>query len=698
MGGTMLNSFLVRGRTGLLVAQAWMLPLLVLPSLLMDAMELPKLAALALTTGPLAAILVARRLVAREPAAPLTPVTLPLGAFLLTAALSLPGTAGPAAGLYAFVYFGALLTSSLAAATLPSREPVLKAAMAAGAVVALYALGQFVGFEPLPWSPHFKPRVFSTLGNPVFLGGFIAALFPITFARWLYADSEEEKDMLTLLLAALGFALFLTWTRGSLAAVAAATALQLAVLAAVPGGREVLRANRFWILTLAVLTFVGVIILSSPLVTGKTSVPFGDRLRDALDFKGFSVRFRMVTTEAALRAVRSRPVQGTGIGAYGAHYPWLRMKTAAARGVPDRFFASQEAYVHNEHVQFLSEHGVLGLGAWIWLLLCFFRWAAWMVRRETAPGERGGAKPPARDGFALGALGCVAGVSLDSLFNFPLHIVPTAWLFFIAMGMLASPPGVRAPRKAPSEPEAAAVPPAPPAARDPADRRRTAVAAVLVAACGLATLNPVIRHTLADISIREGDHYYGGNNFEMAEAYYSRGALLTPLNRFIQLRRSVSLVQYGRFEYMGHSLDLSIVHAKRALALGYQDENVYKSLSDAYGKKYMVGRAITALSAANTLNPLREDVANNLSYYLAERGQDTARAVELARSAVERAPQDPRYLDTLGYALLKAGRKSEARSAFRKALLALPPGSGNVMIEMARKEVLDHLREAGAPQ
>jgi len=266
-----------------LVATAWALPLLVLPGLLADAAELPKLAALAIATALLVGIAISRLFVARERAFPSSPLVPPVIALYLSSAVSLIGSAAPGPGYYAFLYLSAMVVAWAMAASLPSRHRLIQAMLASAGIVALYALGQFVGFEPLSWNSHFKPRVFSTLGNPVFLGGFLTAMFPIAFARWLAVESEEEKDLLPPLLAVLGPALSLPWPRGSWLAVSVSTAVQLAVLAASAGGRTTLNRNRAWLVTLGVLALIAGIILASPRVLGKNPVPFGDRVRDAFN-------------------------------------------------------------------------------------------------------------------------------------------------------------------------------------------------------------------------------------------------------------------------------------------------------------------------------------------------------------------------------------------------------------------------------
>jgi len=691
--------FLSRTGETVFLASAWTLPLLVLPGFLMDATELPKMAALALSTILLFGTALSRLLIAREAPFPATPLALPLLALLLSAALSLPGTRAPGPGTHALLYLGAMLTSSLMAASLPSRERLLRALLAASAVVALYGIGQFAGFEPLDWMSHFRPRIFSTFGNPVFLGGFLAAVFPFAFARWLWTRTEEEKDLLTLLLAGLGVALYLTWTRSSWVAVTVSTALQVGLLAATPAGRRVLYANRTWLLTLALLGGIGGAILATPRVLGRSPVPVADRLRDATDLRGFSVNFRLVTSEVALRTAFAHPILGAGVGSFCAWYPLERLRTKAARIVPGRWFASQEAYVHNDHLQFLAEQGVIGLGIWIWMFATAFCWAWSRHRRESelsipppeplppiapaAPGDSPESPigPPVAggDGFPLGTIGCLAAFATDAMFNFPLHIVPTSWAFFVMPALLAVE------QVSPWKP----VHPV-----DPAGRRRLVLAGTLLAALALASAWPLYTSIRSDRDMSNGLGQYDSNNYEMAEMYFGFGTRDAPLDRFMHFRRAACLIKSGRFEYRGESLDAALREAQTAIALGYREENVFKTLGDIYGKKNMFTQAIRAIETAHAINPQREDIMNDLSYYIAERGTDPERAVALAREAVARVKTDPTFNDTLGYALLKAGRPHEAIKPLETALRSLPASNPNPAAQIARREILQHLAMA----
>ena len=645
---------LVRFAEWVLVATAWLVPLAVAPGLLSDAVELPKLVALALSTALLAGIGIARVVFLRAPAHGNWPLALPLGALGGAAILSMANAAAPAWSTFALLYLAAMLVAACTASLIPSRERLVNALMSASALVALYGLGQYVGFEFLEWAPHFKPRIFSTMGNPVFLGGFLSAMFPLVLARWLMAEKEETKDLLTLLLAALGLAAFLTWTRTSWAAILAATVAQGAMLASTRRGREVLKRNQGWLAAAVILAVVAVGVINSTRMLGTPGVPVADRLRDAMNPGGYSLRFRLVTSESALRIARMHPVFGAGIGSYAVHYPWVRLSTWAARTDRKYTYASQEAYGHNDHLQFLAEMGVVGFGVWLWLLLCAFRLAR--------------ARERAGDWLGLGAAGMITAFMVEGAGNFPLHIAPNAWIFFAVLGLLgAGSAGVEAPA---------------------GSRRREALAWVLVVACGLAVIKPSWNRLRADRNLKEGDLQVSYNNYEMAAAYYGQGVLRDPDNKFLNFRYSVAQAKVARFDWRGYTLDDAMVHAHRALALGYEDENVYKHISDMQETKGAIRKAIPPLDKAYALQPRWLDVCNNLAYMLSESGTRLAEAEALAEKAVKGSPNNSGYMDTLGWAYYRSGKLAKAEEWIARALRKLP---NDPRLASARVEITGHL-------
>jgi len=75
---------------------------------------------------------------------------------------------------------------------------------------------------------------------------------------------------------------------------------------------------------------------------------------------------------------------------------------------------------------------------------------------------------------------------------------------------------------------------------------------------------------------------------------------------------------------------------------------------------------------------------NNAAYLLVKVKNDTARSFELASRAVQLAPAQPDYLDTLGYILFKSGKLAEAEDVLNKSVAVAPTASALLHLAQVR--------------
>jgi predicted Zn-dependent protease len=113
-------------------------------------------------------------------------------------------------------------------------------------------------------------------------------------------------------------------------------------------------------------------------------------------------------------------------------------------------------------------------------------------------------------------------------------------------------------------------------------------------------------------------------------------------------------------------------------ALTMRAANVY----DAAGRLADAEKELRRLMAED---PLNANAMNSLSYMLAEHGTRLPEAIDLAQRALKVEPDNPAYLDTLGWALFKNGRTEEAAEPLAKAAAVL---AGNSVIQDHHGEVL----------
>jgi tetratricopeptide (TPR) repeat protein len=91
-----------------------------------------------------------------------------------------------------------------------------------------------------------------------------------------------------------------------------------------------------------------------------------------------------------------------------------------------------------------------------------------------------------------------------------------------------------------------------------------------------------------------------------------------------------------------------------------------------YERKGDIGKAQEAYERVLTLSPRFAPAANNLAWLYSEHGGDQEKALQLARTAKEAAPEDPNVSDTLGWILYKRGVYQQAHGFLKESASKLP--------------------------
>jgi tetratricopeptide (TPR) repeat protein len=116
--------------------------------------------------------------------------------------------------------------------------------------------------------------------------------------------------------------------------------------------------------------------------------------------------------------------------------------------------------------------------------------------------------------------------------------------------------------------------------------------------------------------------------------------------------------------------------------------------------------ACDAFVRSAELNPGNPAALNNAAYLLVSSKGDTTKSFEYASKAVLLAPQNPDYLDTLGFVLLKLNRLAEAEDALSKSVAASPTAAALFHLAQvklaqgdraASRQALDRAIAAGPP-
>lgn len=198
------------------------------------------------------------------------------------------------------------------------------------------------------------------------------------------------------------------------------------------------------------------------------------------------------------------------------------------------------------------------------------------------------------------------------------------------------------------------------------------------------------------------------NLFEEAKGYFQELATLEPWNSRAWEFLAVLLFQEEAYEkcaaLLGEALEFvpndpvilslygsalqQLDRAEEALApleasyrLDPENLNTISTLGIIYNDLAMYARLDSLYDAALAIYPTNALLLNNYSYSLGERGVHLERALEMARRALERDPQNGAYLDTIGWIYYKLGNYPRALEYLQQAAAQMENSP----------EVLEHL-------
>lgn len=118
--------------------------------------------------------------------------------------------------------------------------------------------------------------------------------------------------------------------------------------------------------------------------------------------------------------------------------------------------------------------------------------------------------------------------------------------------------------------------------------------------------------------------------------------------------------------------------------------NIYGSLGDAYAAAEKWNQAFEHYEQSLSINNENAVVLNNYAYYLALQQKDLSKAEQMARKATDLDPENPSYLDTLGWIFYQQKEYEKAEEYISKAVETGQP-SAEVLEHMG--DVLDKLNK-----
>lgn len=604
----------------------------------------------------------------RDPSAPgIPPALLAPTAFVAYAALRAGWWADARPEIAAPFLWGAVLLVAWPTAALTQTSPDAPRRTAAlmvclGGLTAVYALLQSLGID-LPFyragervlSATFdlgggRPP-FATLGNPNFLGEYLAPLIPMAVAGTLRAMPGARWTMggAACLMAT---ALPLTLARGPLLAATVGVGVTFLLLPRAGGdGRRLVPMGALILLPVLLAIAAMEWKAGGPRPLEKLIGTFGQVMGGR--------EGRLLWWAAAAEMVGDRPLAGVGTGRFREAYPAYQGRVIASRANAETAAvpAAPVESPHNDYLQVAAELGIPGLLLLVGVLSAIL-WDGARACRRAAGRERA---------LRAGSLGGLAALLTAALFGYPLHTA-TGLFLLAALSALAVVPAA-------SQGAEGSAP-----ARRP---RWQMVLLVAVTALGFWQAANLLRVYAASLHLHRGT--------EALLRGDSRGAI-DALERAHQVspRDSQTHTMLGQAYLATGRADLALPHLRAGLA-GF----------DSAPLRMLLGRAHLALGQAQAGEEiLRVGVAwfpggyapLHLTYgaFLARLGRDAEASRELARAiALDQNVPDTYYL--LGTLRARNGDPTGASKAFHRFLERARPGDPRAEVAAA------HIRQTEGP-
>lgn len=337
-------------------------------------------------------------------------------------------------GLVSFVNYAAIFWLTAQLADRASRIRTIATTLFwSGMVVNLYGLLQILGKDPITWGklPFELTRAFSTYGNPDLLGGYI--IFPLILSLAL-ALSEERTNWRIIYWSGFGLTAvvwIMAFVRGSW--IGGAVGLLVLAFAA---WRQRTKTNVVDYSFAGGIAMVLVAVIVRSFSNPNQVLNFAARVKSIFEFEEGSAKTRFEIWQAAIDAIKDRPIFGFGADTFRLIFP----KYKPVEYVADAGYLSVADNVHNYPLQITAALGIPGflLLYGVFIAAAIFSAPAVFMRQEQ----------PRADRLVLAGFWAACAGYLVHLF-FGISVTGSSFLLWLAMAAVLSPTATTHEVKAP---------------------------------------------------------------------------------------------------------------------------------------------------------------------------------------------------------------------------------------------------------
>lgn len=269
------------------------------------------------------------------------------------------------------------------------------------AVAGIYGVLQYFGLDFLNWSGRFGSRVWSTMGNPNFLAGYLCIISPLGIYWYL----KKGKVHTALSVGIILIALILTSSRSGI--LAGLAGILFVVILTEKSKAEKNRLRNIIVIFLTVFILIGVFEFK-----GIKSI--GRRYLSTFNFKEINIASRFSQWNSGAKMFLQKPVFGWGRNGYYMHF----RKYMKKEFIDYSSYLSVPGYPHNYFIRLLVNGGILFSGiilAW-WVYIVYF---LFQQRKKSR-------------GYTIAVCGSFIAMAVNNMFTF--NSIATVIIFWIILG------------------------------------------------------------------------------------------------------------------------------------------------------------------------------------------------------------------------------------------------------------------------
>ncbi|PKP59857.1 hypothetical protein CVT91_06025 [Candidatus Atribacteria bacterium HGW-Atribacteria-1] len=305
---------------------------------------------------------------------------------------------------------------------------ILNVILIIGGLFGVYGILQYQGIDFSFWTGNIgRQNVFGLFGNVNYFAEYLIVPLPLAISLFFAYRNRVHKILLLVGILTMGGSLILTFTRGSYLAIGISLIFMFLLYLASRGKSFIREYKKIFIFILALIILVTFLFaLPNPLnkpgtviskIKGRTSV--------TQLIQGSSIKRRIAIWKFTALMIKDHPLLGSGIGTFkynSLRYQAEFFEQGENRSLYPHGFADK---AHNEYLQLWAEMGIIGLGIFVWIMICYFNYGIKILNKI---------KNHYKQAILIGLMGSIVAVLVDGIFGFPFHLAATIVLFWVAIG------------------------------------------------------------------------------------------------------------------------------------------------------------------------------------------------------------------------------------------------------------------------